>query len=96
LSVDIDVKKAIDKLEIMYLDDDEKLIYENERKIKLDKFEEIRTAEFKGIEKGREEGKAEGEKLAKIEIAKNCLEKNMDIETISLITGLSVEEIRGL
>ncbi|MBN1970423.1 MAG: Rpn family recombination-promoting nuclease/putative transposase [Candidatus Delongbacteria bacterium] len=91
LSVDIDVKKAIDKLEIMYLDDDEKLIYENERKIKLDKFEEIRTAEFKGIEKGREEG----EKLKAIEIARNLLDV-LDEEIISEKTGLSVEEIRKL
>jgi len=62
----------------------------------------------KGIRKGREEGKKEGKiegkiegkkegKIeGKIEIAKVSLQQNIEIETISLITGLSVEEIKRL
>jgi predicted transposase/invertase (TIGR01784 family) len=48
-----------------------------------------------GIEKGIERGKEEGEKQAKIEIAKSLLDV-LDIETISMKTGLSVEEIEKL
>ena len=55
----------------------------------------IWKGEQKGIEKGKKEGIKEGEKQAKIEIARNLLDI-LDIETISLKTGLSVEEIQNL
>ena len=51
--------------------------------------------EQKGIEKGKKEGIKEGEKQKAIEIAKNLLDI-LDIEIISLKTGLSVEEIKNL
>jgi predicted transposase/invertase (TIGR01784 family) len=47
-------------------------------------------------EKSRKEGLEEGEKIAKIEIAKTSLKQNIDIATIALITGLSVEEIERI
>ena len=63
-------------------------------KIGIEKGEKI------GIEKGKLqgkiEGKAEGEHLAKIEIAKVMVKKNLDIETISDLTGLTIEEIKKL
>jgi len=45
-----------------------------------------------GIKKGR----VEGEHLAKIEIAKSMIKKNLDPETISELTGLSIEEIKNI
>ncbi len=39
---------------------------------------------------------AEGELKSKIEIAKNMLQKNLDIPFIQTLTGLSAEEIRQL
>ncbi len=42
------------------------------------------------------EAKHEGSKQKEIEIAKNMLNKNMDINTISEITGLTKEEIESL
>lgn len=45
---------------------------------------------------GRQEGKVEGEKSKQIEIAKKSLNENIDIETISKITGLSIDEINKL
>ena len=62
--------------------------------IALKEFDEInalRTAERKGLEKGLKEG----EKKAKIEIAKKLLDV-LDDETISLKTGLNIEEIQKL
>ena len=47
-------------------------------------------------EKNRKEGIKEGEKRAKIEIAKTSLKQNIDIATIALITGLSVDEIKKI
>ena len=49
-----------------------------------------------GREEGRKEGRKEGEKRAKIEIAKNLLLAKVDINTIVISTGLSVEEIKKI
>jgi predicted transposase/invertase (TIGR01784 family) len=50
----------------------------------------------RGLYEGIERGKAEGEKKKAIEIAKISLAKGLDSETISLITGLSQDEIDTL
>ena len=53
-----------------------------------------------GLSQGKAEGKAEGFSQGKIEnkkeIAKNMLSKAMEVELISEITGLSIEEIENL
>ncbi len=48
-----------------------------------------------GRKEGRKEGIEKGKKEEKIKIAKNLLDI-LDIETISLKTGLSIEEIKSL
>ena len=45
---------------------------------------------------GRAEGKTEGINERNFEIAKNMLSKAMEVELISEITGLSIEEIKNL
>ena len=45
---------------------------------------------------GKEEGLQEGVSKRNIEIAKNLLKLNVDLNTISKGTGLSVEEIKNL
>ena len=53
-----------------------------------------------GLSQGKVEGKAEGisqgKSESKKEIAKNMLSKAMEVELISEITGLSIEEIKNL
>ena len=50
-------------------------------------------AEFRGHrERGRLEGRLEGERAGKIEDAKNMLKKNIDIDLIEEITGLKREQ----
>ena len=49
-----------------------------------------------GIAKGREEGREEGREGEKKNIARVMLQEGMDIDRISKITGLSVEDIKGL
>ena len=49
-----------------------------------------------GIERGIEQGIEQGENNKSIEIAKNMLNKNMNINIISEVTGLSKEEIENL
>jgi predicted transposase/invertase (TIGR01784 family) len=50
----------------------------------------------KSRKEGRAEGMEKGEKRAKIEIAKNLISAKVDINTIVISTGLSVEEIERI
>lgn len=80
LAKDESIKKAVEKLDIMYLDGEEREIYENDlKRLRIQKAE-IKTAEEKG-----EYNKA-------IEIARNLLDV-LDVETIAAKTGLDMEEI---
>jgi predicted transposase/invertase (TIGR01784 family) len=79
---EVEIKKAIEKLEIMYFDEKEREVYEAERKFRMDRKEEIATAEDKGRVEGKAEGLKQGEKRKSIEIAKNLLDV-LDVETIS-------------
>ena len=87
LEDDENIKKAIERLDIMYLDKEEREIYENDLKSLRIHNSEIRTAEEKGIQKG--------EKNKASEIAKNLLDV-LDNETIAIKTGLTLDEIQKL
>ena len=49
-----------------------------------------------GLKVGREEGRAEGAKQNSFDIAKRMLEKGIETETISELTGLTAEEVSRL
>ena len=49
-----------------------------------------------GREKGRAEGLAEGEKLKQAEIARNLKRVGMPSDTISIVTGMTAEEVESL
>ena len=49
-----------------------------------------------GKEEGLKEGRAEGARQKSFDIAKRMLEKGIDIETISELTGLTAEEVSRL
>lgn len=107
LAKDKSIKRAIEKLDVMYLDSEEREMYENELKRIRDYVAEMKTAKIRGIEqgikqgmeqgiqKGIQQGIEEGENRKAIEIAKKLLDI-LDNETISLKTGLSIEEIQEL
>jgi predicted transposase/invertase (TIGR01784 family) len=69
---------------------DKQMIKNSERK---EGFEE---GMMQGIEQGIEQGLEEGSLDKAIEIAKNMINKNIPLEDISEITGLSLEEIKEL
>ena len=48
------------------------------------------------VRKGRVEGRAEGEKSSRVEIAKKMLLKNKSIEEIIEFTGLTIKEVEAL
>ena len=55
-----------------------------------------RKGHKEGKEEGLTEGRAEGAKQKSFDIAKKMLEKGIDIETISELTGLTEKEISEL
>ncbi|WP_053240658.1 PD-(D/E)XK nuclease family transposase [Clostridium sp. DMHC 10] len=91
LAEDKEVKKAIEKLDIMYLSKEEREIYENDLKALMDYRAQIKAAE----RSGRIEGIKEGDLQARISIARNFLDV-LDDETIAMKIGLSVAEVKKL
>ncbi len=91
--------KAKEVLRVLKLDETERAKYERREENKRYKESLFYTAEIKGekrgIKKGIKKGIEKGKKEEKIDIAKNLLDI-LDIETISLKTGLSVNEIKRL
>ena len=49
-----------------------------------------------GLAKGETKGKIEGEKLAKLETARNLLKENAPIDMICRVTSLSEKDIESL
>lgn len=71
-------------------------VYFESEKVYYDNDGAIRTAEAKGIAKGREEGRAEGEQKKAFDIARNLLQMGMSSAQVSEVTGLTIEEIETL
>ena len=90
-----EIREAKDELVRISNDKEQREIYEMREKILKDKISALNEAERKGVEKGREQGIKEGEKKKSMEIAKNLLDV-LDNETISLKTGLSIDEVEDL
>ena len=86
-----EIRQAKDELIKMSNDDTQRELYEMRAKTLRDKISALNEAERKGIQKGIQEG----EKKKAIEIAKSLLDV-LDVQTISLKTGLSVDEITKL
>jgi predicted transposase/invertase (TIGR01784 family) len=92
LAVDKEVRKAIETLDIMYLNKEERELYENDLKLLRVQKSEIKAAERKGLEKGIEKGIEEGLKKT----AKNLITKGLDVSFIIEITGLDENDILRL
>ncbi|MEJ8554833.1 Rpn family recombination-promoting nuclease/putative transposase [Tepidibacter sp. Z1-5] len=87
MDMDEDIKRAEERLE--YLSSDKKTIelYKAREKSLHERANMINSAKEEGIEQGKEQ--------VKIEIAKSLLDI-LDIETIALKTGLSIEKVKKL
>jgi predicted transposase/invertase (TIGR01784 family) len=92
LAVDKEVRKAIETLDIMYLNKEERELYENDLKLLRVQKSEIKAAERKGLEKGLEKGIEEGLKKT----ARNLITKGLDVSFIIEITGLAENDILRL
>ena len=90
------MKKVVNDLIDLSNDSDVISAYEKE-KIEQYAFEvALKEKEAKGKKIGIEFGKKEGKKERNIEIAKSMLKKGMELNLISELTGLTVEEIELL
>ena len=89
-------KKFFDVAEIGNLSKEEYAKYFESEKVYYDNDGAIRTAEAKGIAKGREEGRVEGEQKKAFDIARNLLQVGMSSAQVSEVTGLTIEEIETL
>ena len=78
------LEEAKETLDVMKLDEKGRAIYRRREENKMHKASLLYTA------------KIEGKDERSVEIAKTSLKQNIDIATISLITGLSIEEIEKL
>ena len=68
----------------------------DEKYIDRDVRNAIKTAEKKAYAEGYAIGYAEGRAEARAKIIKALLNKDIDIEVVSRITGLSIEKLRDL
>lgn len=84
-----EIKEAKDELYRLSRDSKEREFYYIREKSFLDKISALATAE----EKGKLEGKLQGIKEEKINTASKLLKIDLDIESISSVTGLSKDEI---
>ncbi|MBD9293124.1 MAG: hypothetical protein EGS78_00705, partial [Bacteroidales bacterium] len=104
--------KLFDVAELAQLDDEDRIKYIKAMNTERDTYNQIEYAREtgreeghkvgkeeglkEGKEEGKEEGRAEGAKQKSFDIAKRMLEKGIDIETISELTGLTAEEVSML
>jgi predicted transposase/invertase (TIGR01784 family) len=92
LALDKEVKRAIEKLDIMYLDSEEREIYENDLKAMRDYKAELKTAERKGREEGIERGREEGIK----QLILKQYAKGLSVEYIADINDIEIEYVRKI
>ena len=77
--------------------DKEEAIKQDLEDMRLTGFEEGEASGVKrGLKQGLAKGRAEGEKNEKIQVIKKMIENKFDIDMISKITGLSIEEINKI
>ncbi|MBD0401729.1 Rpn family recombination-promoting nuclease/putative transposase [Flammeovirga sp. EKP202] len=93
-------KKVFSITEFTALDKADQLRYEEDLKIFRDYLNTLDTAVEKGRKQGKEEGLKEGmragERKKAIETASNLLKLGLEVEQISRVTGLSIDDVDKL
>jgi predicted transposase/invertase (TIGR01784 family) len=108
MDIDGDIKRAEERLEYLSADPQtQELYFEREKAIhdqaniystgvRRGREEGMAQGIELGLSQGRSEGMAQGREEEKISIVKTMLENNVDINIISISTGLTIEEINEL
>ena len=86
------------KEEVIKANNDEFVVDWISREEEQKQYEEVMYEKglIQGKEQGLSQGKQEGIRQNKIDVAKEMLELNMDLETISKVTKLAKEQIESL
>jgi predicted transposase/invertase (TIGR01784 family) len=90
------VGKAVARLQELSEDERARLLAESHEKWKWDDAARIRAARNKGLEEGHEKGLEEGLEKGLLSVAQAALKRNLPIEEIMALTGLSREKIQSL
>lgn len=97
LKADQAVHKAFQVLETLYLNDEERMLYDDHLKWLRDEVMVIKAAEKKawlsGETEGRAEGRAEGELKKEKNMVKTMHQNGLKAEQIAQFTGLALEQI---
>ena len=83
------------ELDYLKMNREEQLLYDKHEKDRHHEASVYESTYVIGEIMGRKKGKIEGKKTKQIEIARNLLDV-LDVATISLKTGLSIEEVKNL
>ena len=102
------IRKASERLSVMYLTEKERQYYDSQQKRYLDETSRIREAVEQAVEKAVQEAVEQAVEKAveqavqeanltkQIEFAKNAIKKGLDNQFIAELTGLTVEQIEAL
>jgi len=94
------LKKALDVIEVMNFGSDEREVYEGRLKWIRDEQSVFEQKYMDGLKTGREEGREEGIEKGREEekntIAKNMIQQGMELDQISKITKIPVEQLQLL
>lgn len=90
------MKKVQERLAVLKMTDADRMDYYQYLKEAVHSQDVLMTATEKGKAEGIQEGEKRGIEKEKAEIAKSMLRKNMDLQTITEITGLSLLEIEEM
>jgi predicted transposase/invertase (TIGR01784 family) len=90
------VKKAVAKLMALSEDERTRMLAESREKLRRDIVASNEGAREEGRKEGREEGREEGQREAGIAIARNMLARNVPLNDVVALTGLSMDEVRAL
>lgn len=94
--VNKEIEKINKKLASMNLSREERNNYEFRLKAIRDEISAIDYATKKGLQQGIDKGRKEGINIAKVEIIKEMLKNDINIEQIKKITKLTTEEIKKI
>ena len=90
-----EVYRKLDELSLLY-DKEERDKKTKELELEYMKEKRISLGLSQGISQWISQGIEEGISSRNIEIAQNMIKKNIDMKTISEVTGLSIEKIKKL
>jgi predicted transposase/invertase (TIGR01784 family) len=90
------IKKAMTVLDYISQTKQERMLYEDRQRALITYNSNIDGAREEGILKGRLEGKLEGKIEGKLEIARSMLKEGLDINLVSKISGIEIQQLKSL